>query len=145
MNVGAICSRRVISASVSASLSEVVALMRDERVGMVIVTRTVDGSPRVAGVVTDRDIVRAQLTHTADFSQLSTTETMTSEPLLVSTDEDIGDALRRMRTRRVRRAPVIDSHGSLVGVLSIDDVLTQIARELGGLAGVIARQGGASA
>jgi len=144
MNVGAICSRRVISAPVGAPLSDVVALMQAERVGMVIVTRNAEGHARVAGVITDRDIVRAQLSRVADFSQLSTAETMTPEPMLLSADEDIGDALRRMRMRAVRRCPVVDAHGTLVGVLSVDDLLTQISHELCGLASVVGRQSRAS-
>ena len=79
MNVAAICSRRIVSAPVSASLSEVVALMHRERVGTVIVTQG-DAGGRVAGLITDRDIVRAQLTHVADFSQLSTAATMSTDP-----------------------------------------------------------------
>jgi CBS domain-containing protein len=140
MNVGALCSRRIVSASVSAPLSEVAALMQSARVGMVIVTHKSEGRLRVAGVITDRDIVRAQLTHVADFSQLSTEATMTSDPLLVASDEDLGDALRRMRARGVRRAPVIDSAGELVGALSVDDLLAQIAHEIVGLAAVVSRQ-----
>ncbi len=139
MNVGAICSRRIVSAPVSASLSEVVALMQRERVGAVIVTQG-DHGGRVAGLITDRDIVRAQLTHVADFSQLSTAATMSTDPLLVSAETDMADALRRMRMHSVRRAPVVDADGKLIGLLSADDVLAQIAREIAGLAAVVARQ-----
>lgn len=142
MNIGSICSRRVISASLSAPLSEVVALMRRERVGMVIVTHTVADQVLVSGVITDRDIVRAQLERVADFSQLSTAETMTAAPLLLKEEDDSEYALQNMRGLNVRRAPVIDARGVLVGVLSVDDLLTHIAREIVGLATVIARQGG---
>jgi|SRR5579862_1318170 len=138
MNVGTICSRRIVSAPVSASLSEVVSMMQRERVGTVVVTQ--GEADRVAGVITDRDIVRAQLEHVADFSQLSTAATMSADPLLVSAEADIGDALRRMRLRSVRRAPVVDADGKLVGLLSVDDLLAQIAREITGLAAVVARQ-----
>lgn len=139
MNVGTICSRRIISAPVSASLSEVVALMQRERVGTVIVTQGEAGA-RVAGVITDRDIVRAQLTQVADFSQLSTAATMSRDPFILSAEADMADALRRMRQRCVRRAPVVDTDGNLVGLLSVDDLLAQIARELAGLAALVARQ-----
>jgi len=138
MNVGTICSRRIVSAPVSASLSEVVSMMQRERVGTVVVTQ--GEADRVAGVITDRDIVRAQLEHVADFSQLSTAATMSADPLLLSAEADIGDALRRMRQRSVRRAPVVDADGKLVGLLSVDDLLAQIAREITGLAAVVARQ-----
>jgi CBS domain-containing protein len=141
MNVGAICSRRIVSAPVSASLSEVVALMHRERVGTVVVTEG-EAAGRVAGVITDRDIVRAQLSHVADFSQLSTAATMSTDPLLLPAAADMSDALRRMRLRSVRRAPVVDENGNLLGLLSVDDVLAQIAREIAGLAAVVARQTG---
>jgi CBS domain-containing protein len=144
MNVGSICSRRIVSAPVSAPLSDVAALMRQERVGMVIVTHTVGGEPLVSGVITDRDIVRAQLERTADFAALSTAEIMTRDPLLLHEDDDIEHALQKMRAYSVRRAPVLDARGSLVGVLSVDDLLTHVAREITGLATVIARQGGQS-
>lgn len=139
MNVGAICSRRIISASVSASLSEVVALMQRERVGSIVVTSGGEDG-RIAGVITDRDIVRAQLSQVADFSQLSTAATMSTDPLLVGAQEEIGDALRRMRLRSVRRAPVVDGDGKLVGLLSVDDLIAQIAAEITGIAAVVARQ-----
>lgn len=140
MNVGVICSRRIISVPVSAPLSDAVALMQSERVGTVIVTRALEGRLAVLGIITDRDIVRAQLARVADFSQLSTAETMTPEPLVVDVEEDIGDALRRMRMRGVRRAPVVGSQGFLVGMLSVDDLLRHIATEIGGLAAAVARQ-----
>jgi CBS domain-containing protein len=111
---------------------------------MVIVTHTVGGEPLVSGVITDRDIVRAQLERTADFAALSTAEIMTRDPLLLHEDDDIEHALQKMRAYSVRRAPVLDARGSLVGVLSVDDLLTHVAREITGLATVIARQGGQS-
>lgn len=145
MSIGTICSRRPTCIAQNASLSEVVALMHQERVGTVIVTRTLAGRPIAVGIITDRDIVRAQLAQIADFSQLSTADTMTRDPLVLPEDKDIADALALMRTRGVRRAPVTDATGALIGIVSTDDLLAQIARDVGGLAGIIARQSGRNA
>ena len=141
MTVGKLCGRRVVSVPGNAPLSEVVRLMYQERVGAVIVTYAPADQPVVVGIVTDRDIVRAQLAHVADFSQLNTTDTMSRDPLVLNQHDDIAEALRRMRARGVRRAPVVSGSGALMGLVSSDDLLAQIARELGGLAAIVAHQG----
>jgi len=139
MNVGSICSRRPVTVSTGAALSEVARLMRDEHVGAVVVTRGAE-HPRVAGIITDRDIVRAQLEKTADLSRLSAEETMTPNPLVIAADEPLDGAISHLRARGVRRAPVVAADGSLAGVVSADDLLAQLAVELIGVAGIVAQQ-----
>jgi CBS domain-containing protein len=143
MNVADLCSHRVIAVPLGASLSDAVTLMYSERVGTVIVTRTVAGHPIVAGIITDRDIVRAQVERVADFSQLSIADAMTPDPLVVRAVDDTTEVLQKLRSRRVRRAPVVDELGAPVGMISIDDLLPHIARQIGGLAAVVASQAGA--
>ncbi|HTW76029.1 MAG TPA: CBS domain-containing protein [Steroidobacteraceae bacterium] len=144
MNVADICSQRVVAVAVGASLSDAVALMYSERVGTVIVTRTVAGQPQVAGVLTDRDVVRTQLERAADFSQLSIADAMTHDPLVVHPGDDLMDVLRTLRGRRVRRAPVVDELGAPIGMISVDDLLQHIAAQISGLAAVVASQAGAA-
>lgn len=140
MNLADLCSHRVVSVPLGASLSEAVTLMYSERVGTVIVTRSVAGHPIVAGVLTDRDIVRTQLDRVADFSQLSVADAMTADPLVVRDRDDSTEVLQKLRSRRVRRAPVVDELGAPVGMISIDDLLPHIARQISGLAAVVASQ-----
>lgn len=140
MNVGDICSHRVISVPVGASLADAVALMYGERVGTVIVTRNLGGRMLVVGVLTDRDIVSAQLSRVASFSELSIADAMTIDPLVVRPDEEISAALRKLSERHVRRAPVVDEFGTPVGLISTDDLLQDIARQISGLASVVANQ-----
>jgi CBS domain-containing protein len=140
MKVGKLCGRRPVSVPGNAPLSEVVRLMHQERVGAVIVTYAPADQPVVVGIVTDRDIVHAQLAHVADFSQLNTADTMSRDPLVLNEQDDIAEALRRLRARGVRRAPVVTGSGALLGLVSTDDLLAQIARDLSGLAGIVARQ-----
>ena len=142
MNVGSVCSHRIISVPSSASLSEVVALMYGERVGCVIVTRMSAGQPVVIGLVTDRDIVRTQLGRVADFSQLAIADAMTHDPLTVHAEDDTSDVLQALRSRSVRRAPVVDAAGAPIGLISVDDLLQHTARQIGDLAAVGARRAG---
>jgi CBS domain-containing protein len=139
MNVGAICSRRAVCAPESATLAQVALLMNEEHVGAIVVT-TGDAHPRVAGIITDRDIVRTQLERVADLSRLSAGETMTPKPLVFDEGEPLDGAIAHLRARGVRRAPVIGVHGEPIGLISIDDLLAHLAATLIGLAGIVTRQ-----
>lgn len=138
MNVRSVCHRRAVCASTSATLSEVAILMSSEHVGAIIVTRG-GKDQRVVGVVTDRDIVCAQLEHVADLSRLSAGDTMTSDPLVFEEAESIGTAIAQLHARGVRRAPVVRADGSAVGLISTDDLLRYLATTIIGMAEMVAR------
>lgn len=94
-------------------------IFREERCGFVPVT---NARGRVLGVLTDRDVCLALLRLDAAPSEVRVAEAMTREPHCVHPDERIEDAERTMRAWQVRRVPVVDAGGLLVGVLSIDDL-----------------------
>ena len=140
MNIGSLCSRYLVTTSTGAPLSEVARLMREAHVGAVVVTQGGIDHPRVVGIITDRDIVRAQLGRTADLSSLSAEETMTRDPLVLSEGESIDGAIAHLRARGVRRAPVVRADGTPVGLISVDDLLQHLAGKLSALAGIVAWQ-----
>jgi CBS domain-containing protein len=90
--------------------------------------------------VTDRDIVRAQLGRASDLFCLSVGEVMSEPPLVLTENEAMSDAIERMRARGVRRAPVIDARGWLIGVVAVDDLLGALAEQLSGLARLASTQ-----
>lgn len=140
MNVGQMCSRGLVSVPPSTPLSEVARLMRDRHVGTVVVVTSPMDQPLAAGIITDRDIVHAQLDRTADLSALCAGDVMTRDPLVLCSDVAVDDAIERMRVRGVRRAPVVTEHGALLGLVSTDDLIAQVARDLGELARLLERQ-----
>jgi predicted transcriptional regulator len=56
---------------------------------------------------------------------------MTTDLESVDEDAPVEDALRRMRSRGVRRLPVVDHDGTCVGIVSLDDVLAHLVKEFG--------------
>jgi CBS domain-containing protein len=130
MNVGEICSRRPTTASASAPLSEVARLMYENHVGTVILTRSPADRPVVAGILTDRDIVSAQIEHGTDLSSLPAWRQMTQDPVSVVEEMSIEDALTLMRSKGVRRAIVLDNSGALIGIVSLDDIILHLAAEI---------------
>lgn len=140
MNVGEVCTRDLVSAPSGAPLSELARLMAERGVGAVVVTKSPIDAPVPAGMITDRDILRAQLTRKATLDNLRAGDVMTRDPLVLDEACSLEDAIHRMRSRGVRRAPVVSASGALVGLLSTDDLVSQVAHEIVSLARVLERQ-----
>jgi len=134
MNVGDLCNRKVIAVSASAPVSDAARLMCAERIGAVVVTAAPADGAVAIGMLTDRDIVCAQLDRAADLSQLRTADIMTGDPLVLNEAAPVEEAIHRLRNRHVRRAPVINSRGELIGVISFDDLLAHVSANLRALA-----------
>jgi CBS domain-containing protein len=140
MSVATICSRRPITAPPSAPLSDIAQLMYENRVGTVILTLTPSERPVAVGIITDRDVIRAQIEHSADLSRVAASQAMTPDPLTVCESDRCGEALSRMRDRGVRRAVVVDSSGALVGIVSTDDLILRLAAEIAGIGRLLEKQ-----
>lgn len=140
MNIGQLCSHRVVKVPQSTSLAEVAQLMNTEHVGAVIVTDGSHEQAPVAGIITDRDIVNAQLEHVRDLASLNAGSAMTKNVLALLADESIDGAIAHMRARGVRRAPIISADGVPVGLVSVDDLIGQLSLDLAEIASIVARQ-----
>jgi CBS domain-containing protein len=144
MNAGEVCSREVYIMRPEEPLSGAVALMHGHEVGAVIVVQQEGNLLHPIGIVTDRDVVYAQVSRGAALPGLRIEDAMTSHPTLVAEDASLTEAIRRMSDAGVRRAPVVDETGDLVGIVTLDDLLPVLAEELQGLAGLIGGQAGAA-
>lgn len=83
---------------------------------------SVDG--KVSGVITDRDICVALGTRNRVAGEVTVAQVMSDKLYCCAPEDEIHLALQTFRDARVRRLPVIGRDGSLIGVLSIDDVLS---------------------
>jgi CBS domain-containing protein len=138
MNVGSICTRRVIITHPQLDVQAAAELMRQEHVGfLVVVPEQPRGPQPPLGVITDRDITIAVVAKRADPAALKVGEVMSIQPVLVGEKDSVDVALRTMRGAGVRRVPVSNSRGEVVGVLSLDDLLEFIARQMESLSGAI--------
>jgi len=140
MNIGEVCTREVYMVNPGEPLLQAAHEMRRRNIGCVIVVEP-HGKPLVPiGIVTDRDIARALPEHPSNLGTLPVAYIMTRDPLALRENESIVDAMERLRQRGVRRAPVIDASGDLVGIVSTDDLLAVVAEQLGSLARLVDRQ-----
>jgi len=142
MNIGQICQRRVVTVSASDDLASAARLMREQHIGYLVVIEPAfqENGVRPVGVLTDRDIVVTVVAREADPRSLRVGDVMTQAPVTVLADDPVSDALEQMKRIGVRRLPVVTDGGILAGVVSLDDVVTKMAEDLGSAAGAIGRE-----
>lgn len=139
MNVGRACKHQVITVTPPTDLVAAAELMREKHVGFLVVTEPDSAGMygRPVGVVTDRDIVVSVIAKGEDPKQLTVADIMNRGPAVVDEAESLDQALQTMRRMGVRRLPVVGSRGTLTGVLSLDDVIDVLAREVGEASGAV--------
>jgi CBS domain-containing protein len=130
MPVGEICNREVIIVRRDDTVHEAAKLMRQHHVGDVVVVEERNGMRVPVGIVTDRDLVVEIMA--PDVVQMLITVGDIMDPNLVTVKESMGvyESIQYMRGEGVRRLPVLDDKGALVGILTLDDLLGLLAEEL---------------
>jgi CBS domain-containing protein len=115
--------------------------MRALHVGCLVVVDGPEGERRPVGILTDRDIVVGVLAQADQKLHLLRVDDVMTRSLVLARDgEDLYEVLRRMRAKGVRRVPVVDSSGTLKGVIAFDDVLEHVKEQIDALAGLIGRE-----
>lgn len=139
MIVSEICRRSPVTIEAHEGLENAARLMRERHIGYLIVVEAQPPheAPRPIGVLTDRDIVVGVLAKGADARLLKVGDVMTRQPVTVSEGASLNSALTDMRRVGVRRVPVVQAAGQLVGILSLDEVLEAVAQQLLGVIGSI--------
>ena len=109
----------------STTVAEAARLMRDEDVGSLPVVQ--DG--KLTGIVTDRDITIRAVAEGKDPSNTKVGEVASSDLVTLDPQQDLDEALRLMARHQVRRLPVVEEDGRLVGVVAQADVAAETSDE----------------
>ncbi|WP_284614786.1 CBS domain-containing protein [Aquabacterium humicola] len=140
MYLSDLCTRAVVTCGRQASALELARVMRDRHVGDVVIVEDVEGGVRPVGVVTDRDLaVRVMACGIAPEHAVAE-DLMHEDVHTAIGSETAYDAIWHMRSHGIRRLPVVDAHGRLVGIVTADDVADLLAQELSALARIAGRQ-----
>ncbi|MGO9450401.1 MAG: CBS domain-containing protein [Candidatus Binataceae bacterium] len=129
MKVEQIMNRDVKTCHPWDALNHPAQIMWDEPCGAVPV---VDEQNRLVGFLTDRDVCMAAYTQGKPLDQLRVEIAMARNVMSCAAEDDLGSAAQLMRQKRTRRLPVTNRDGTLVGLLSLDDLACEAARPLRG-------------
>jgi CBS domain-containing protein len=114
----AVKGTHVLSTSPSATVYEAALLMNEHKVGSLMVLQ--DG--RLAGIITERDILQRVVAKRRDPGTLLVQEAMSSDLVCCCSQTTVDEARGVMKNRRIRHLPVVDDDDQLLGVISIGDL-----------------------
>lgn len=140
MPIGTIRTREVAVAQRLTKVSEAARLMRKHHVGDVVVVDEMGGRQVPCGIVTDRDIVITVVAQGVDPDTIAVGDMMSSELVVGRETDGVADTIQVMRTKGVRRLPIVDALGTLVGIVTADDLLALLSDELTSLTTMVARE-----
>jgi CBS domain-containing protein len=133
MTVYECCRTDVVSVPSGANVLDVAVVMKDCNIGSVVVTE----GEKPVGIVTDRDIVIRAVAFGKDLGSLAITEIMTRDPGVVTMKTGLLECMQLMETLGARRLPIVDEDGNLQGIITADDMIRLLAREIGCIASII--------
>ncbi|MBI2207592.1 MAG: CBS domain-containing protein [Candidatus Rokubacteria bacterium] len=134
--IGDICTKPVVTVSPTTSVRDAADLMRRKQVGAVVVVNA--GAPR--GILTDRDIAIRVVAEERDPVRTRVSEVMHADPTVLSEDQGVFDAARTFGAKAVRRLPVVDKQGQLVGIVAMDDLMMLLGSEMGQVASALSKE-----
>ncbi len=123
-----LCDEKPPTVGIEATVAEAIQVMLDKSVGGVAV---VDAEHRVAGIFTERDVLRKLALSGLDPHKIPVRELMTTPVDMATTETTPGEAFEEMVSRHYRHLPIVDKDGRLLGLLSIRHLLQWRLEELG--------------
>lgn len=133
MLVADLMRRTVYSCSVTATLNDAARIMWEHRVGCVPVLA--DGG-HVVGIVTDRDVCMGAYTSGARLAAIAVTASMSRKVVCCRPTQTLRDVEELMRSHQIRRLPVVDDPGRLLGLVSLDDIARHMRPSWDGAGGL---------
>lgn len=131
MKVKEIMTRTPAVCTESTSLQEVARTMVGRDCGAVPVVRKAGGTD-LQGMITDRDIVVRGVAEGKNPMTLTVRDCMTSPAVSIREDASLDDCTKLMEAKKVRRIPVVDASGALVGIVAQADVARHASRQEAG-------------
>ncbi|AHZ77116.1 MULTISPECIES: CBS domain-containing protein [Pseudomonas] len=142
MSIGKYCNRDVVTALPSISIFAAARMMSRYHVGDLVLAEPVDRDRyRPIGLITDRDLaLRIIACNPPDQEDLQAIDVLPRPLITANQNEDLFDVILNMRRANIRRIPVVDDFGLLVGIVTADDLVGLLADHLHELTLLIRQQ-----
>ena len=112
-------SYAVFAVPLGAKLRDAIAMLNEKNIGVVLIT---DDAGKLAGILSERDIIRRSLLQETGFRDENVTKSMTKDVFTVPLSASVDDVMEIMTTSRIRHVPVMDGD-TIKGLISIGDVV----------------------
>lgn len=128
MKISQVMTKGIHTVRPDTPVIEAAGLMRLHDIGVVPVIE----NERVVGMLTDRDIVIQLVADGHDPVKIPVKNVMSRGSITVQADDDVDEAIHLMEQYQVRRLPVLDRGGQIVGIISLGDVAVDVHAGLSG-------------
>ncbi len=139
--IGEICRREVVVTKGNASVAEAARLMQKHHVGsLVVVTGDNGRTRRPVGILTDRDMVMEVMAADRNPHEVRVEEIMSVRLTTARDTDGVHQTLQLMRYKGIRRLPIVNGNGDLIGIVTTDDLLRVLSYDIVTLAGIAVRE-----
>ena len=128
MTVASVMTKTPACCTPKTSLTDVAGMMVDNNCGQIPVVEDFT-SHKLAGVITDRDIATRIVAKGHNSAEAEVCDCMTTPCVSVSGDTSLKSCCELMETNKIRRLPVVDNQGCVVGIVSLADVVRNASVE----------------
>lgn len=128
MRIADVCSHRVVCVAPETSVEDAARLMHDQDVGALVVVRA--GKRKPIGIVTDRDLAVRAIAPGKNPRAVPVADVMTVSLATCRGNHELLNVMEMMRQRGIRRVPVVDAEGALIGIVTTDDLIGALAEHI---------------
>ena len=135
MSLETLCRREIVCVDVNTIILEATELMEEMNVGSVVVIQ----NDRPVGIVTDRDVVLRVVNKKLDPAAVKAGDIMSLEVVTLKQSTGLYEALEQIKESgsRVRRFPIVDENGAIKGIITLDDVIYLLGKEMADVSSII--------
>ena len=131
------CREQVVAVSPDTPAVEVARIMGAKNVGSVVI---VSGDNRPVGILTDRDLTTRVMAREKDPGEVRASDIVTRDVVTFRDSMGIYEAIQKMTAEGIRRMPVVDDAGKLIGIVTMDDIVRMLGEEMAAIAKNIEKQ-----
>ena len=136
MSLGNMCRKEIVCVNLGTNVKEAAKFMEEKNVGSIVVV----GGGKPVGIVTDRDILLRVMNRGLDPEKTSVDEVMTRDIVALREDMGLFEALEQVKGEGIRRFPIVDAKGQLKGIMTLDDILYLLGKEMSDVSSIIEKE-----
>ena len=126
MSLENFCRKPVIKISLEKNVAQACRMMEENNIGCLIA----EDNGKLCGIITDRDIALKVAGALRDPEKTWVKDIMTPDPIRISVNKDLHHLTSLMHAFHVRRVPIVNGHDTIVGIITLDDIIALIANEM---------------
>ncbi len=126
MSLETFCRKPVVRIALDKNVTQACRLMEENNIGCLIA----EENGRLCGILTDRDIALKVAGASRDPEQTKVKDIMTPDPIRISVDKDLRQLTSLMHAFHVRRVPIVNGHDTIVGIITLDDIIALLANQM---------------